>query len=570
MDLNGSNGNIIQGNYLGTNASGTNLANASGGIRLDQGSQDNIFGGTAPGEGNVIAFNPGDGIRVGDSGTPATDPADRNTIRGNSMYANTGVAIVLNGFANDGAGDPDTSANEGQNPPTITGASAFGGYVTIDGTLATKDSSTYEIDFFSDTVASPQGRTYLGYRTVSTDGTGNVTFSFSIAAGAGVGDRITATATAVSVVPATENGNTSPLSNDVVIAAGTPAVTSAVAEISPTDVTTGSSTNLFAYDILATIGGGDTGVNRVTVTVPATFGDPTVTDVKVGGVSVAYTDNTAGKLISIDLTAKITSTDNIQILFTADAPGSADPGGQNFTSTVDDAGTPEVAQSTTEGNADGDGKDGDSWTVTTTDGGGGGLLAHWNFDEGSGQTAADSSGNGNDGMLGTTPGVDGGDPTWTCVGGGSALEFDGTNDEVRLSSVVIGDRDAWTISAWIKIGPDTADQRTIYSEGLTTATEYLFLYVDDSTPNARWYSVNAAGDWTKIDGSINVEDNQWHLVTMVQRSKTDHELYVDGAPDGTDNTHDAGTLTFDTASIGYLRTNWVADPFKGSLEDVRL
>ena len=200
--------------------------------------------------------------------------------------------------------------------------------------------------------------------------------------------------------------------------------------------------------------------------------------------------------------------------------------------------------------------------------GSGGLTAHWKFDEGSGQTAADSAGS-NDGTLGTTAGVDSGDPAWVCVAGGSALNFDGSDDEVRLSTVTIGDSAAWKISAWIKIGADTADQRAIYSEGLTSATEYLFLYVDDSTNNARWYSVNTAGDWTKIDGSINVEDDQWHLVTMVQRSKTDRELYVDANSDGTD-TQDAGTLNFNTSSIGYLRTDWVADPFKGSIEDVRI
>jgi hypothetical protein len=89
----------------------------------------------------------------------------------------------------------------------------------------------------------------------------------------------------------------------------------------------------------------------------------------VGGTSVAFTDNTSGKDISVDLTAKVISTDTIQVLFTADAPGAADAGGQDFLSTVDDAGTPEVSQATTEGNADGDGTDADSWTVTTTDAG---------------------------------------------------------------------------------------------------------------------------------------------------------------------------------------------------------
>jgi hypothetical protein len=198
------------------------------------------------------------------------------------------------------------------------------------------------------------------------------------------------------------------------------------------------------------------------------------------------------------------------------------------------------------------------------------LAGHWPFDEGAGQTAGDVSGNGNDGTLGTTPGLDSGDPTWTCVDSGNALDFDGNDDEVRLSNVAIGDSAAWTITAWIKMGPDAADQRTIYSEGNTTQTEYLFLYVDDSTNTVRFYSEGPGGvDWTQVIGTTNVEDDTWHLVTMVQRSKTDRELFVGTVSQGTD-TRDAGTLTFDTASIGYLRTDWVADPFLGLIEDVRI
>ncbi len=41
-----------------------------------------------------------------------------------------------------------------------------------------------------------------------------------------------------------------------------------------------------------------------------------------------------------------------------------------------------------------------------------GLVGYWQFDEGSGQIAYDASGNGNNGQLGSTSGVDSNDPTW--------------------------------------------------------------------------------------------------------------------------------------------------------------
>jgi hypothetical protein len=44
-----------------------------------------------------------------------------------------------------------------------------------------------------------------------------------------------------------------------------------------------------------------------------------------------------------------------------------------------------------------------------------GLVGYWKFDEGSGQTAYDSTVNGNNGQLGSTPGIDPDDPSWFLV-----------------------------------------------------------------------------------------------------------------------------------------------------------
>jgi hypothetical protein len=351
-------------------------------------------------------------------------------------------------------------------------------------------------------------------------------------------------------------------------AACEPAVTSAVAEITPNDVVTSSTGNSFTYDIQATISGSETGVNRVTITVPGSFGAPTVTGVQVGGVGVAYTDNTSGNDISVDLTTKVTASNKITVLFNADAPTSQDLVGVDFLSTVDDSGTAVAAQSTTEGNGDGDGGDNNSWTVTTTNGGSGNLIGHWAFNDGSGQTATDSSASSNNGTLGTSAGADSADPNWVCSG--TALDFDGSNDEVQLSSVPVGNRTAYTINAWIKMSPDSGDKRTIYGEGNTAQTEYFYLQVEQGGNSVTYYSENfGASNYAQMTGTSNVEDDTWHMVTLVQRSKTDHELYVDGISEDT-SAQNSGTVSFNTASIGYLRTDWVADPFLGTIDDVRI
>jgi parallel beta-helix repeat protein len=60
-------GNLVQGNFVGTNANGTAaLANGADGMLLNGGSHDNSIGGTAAGAGNIIAGNAGAGIELTD------------------------------------------------------------------------------------------------------------------------------------------------------------------------------------------------------------------------------------------------------------------------------------------------------------------------------------------------------------------------------------------------------------------------------------------------------------------------------------------------------------------------
>ncbi len=56
------------------------------------------------------------------------------------------------------------------------------------------------------------------------------------------------------------------------------------------------------------------------------------------------------------------------------------------------------------------------------------LVGHWKLDEGSGDVAHDSSGNGNDGNLV-------GNPQWVAGKIGGALEFDGTGSIVDIPYV---------------------------------------------------------------------------------------------------------------------------------------
>ena len=76
------------------------------------------------------------------------------------------------------------------------------------------------------------------------------------------------------------------------------------------------------------------------------------------------------------------------------------------------------------------------------------LVAEWDLDEGSGVTAVDSSGNGNDGTLVNNP-------AWVNGKVGNGLSFDGINDHVdcgRDTSLKI--TGAITVEAWVKWSGD--------------------------------------------------------------------------------------------------------------------
>src|SRR5262245_33308488 len=73
-------GNIVQGNYVGTNADGTSvIGNGGVGIRA-QGGSWGVIGGTDPDDGNVIGGNPDDGIWL--------NQTDHFTIQGNIIGVN--------------------------------------------------------------------------------------------------------------------------------------------------------------------------------------------------------------------------------------------------------------------------------------------------------------------------------------------------------------------------------------------------------------------------------------------------------------------------------------------------
>ena len=186
----GASGNLIQGCLIGMDSSGTSpRPNAGSGILVEESASDNTIGGTAGGVGNIIAFNGGKGVAVG---LDLLDAALDNAVLENSIFSNYGLGIAL-----------DNSAP--QAAPVLTSVINNGSQTTIAGAVTGAPNTAFRIEFFSNPAGTSQGKTYLGFLEVMTNGSGSTSFSFAPASFVAAGLNVTATATDA-------NGNTSEFS----------------------------------------------------------------------------------------------------------------------------------------------------------------------------------------------------------------------------------------------------------------------------------------------------------------------------------------------------------------------
>ena len=210
-------GTVIQGNYIGTDAAGTaNLGNQSG-VYVFTGASGNLIGGTSTGQGNLIRFSPW-GVQVdADAGTG-------NAILGNQISdcAPMGIELGADGVTANDTGDGDTGPNNLQNFPVLAAATTDGSRVGIVGSLNSTANSYFRIEFFSGTAEEStgygEGATYLGYTQVTTDGSGNASFTASLAASVTAGSYVSATATKSDATFSTYT-DTSEFAQDVIAAA---------------------------------------------------------------------------------------------------------------------------------------------------------------------------------------------------------------------------------------------------------------------------------------------------------------------------------------------------------------
>jgi hypothetical protein len=195
----------IQGNFIGTDPTATlSLGNAGGGIYVQEENGDITIGGTAPGEGNVIAHN---GRRLISFIGGVHVRNAKTTIRGNRIFDNRYMGIDLLGGRSGGTvtindpGDLDGGPNDGQNFPIITDIGSASGGTQVFGYLDSIPSTTFAVDFFAGPTCSifptgfQQGERYISSESLTTDASGRVDFLVTVPYELQPGESMTATAT---------------------------------------------------------------------------------------------------------------------------------------------------------------------------------------------------------------------------------------------------------------------------------------------------------------------------------------------------------------------------------------
>ncbi len=220
----GTKNNLVQGNTIGAQSDDvSDLGNGANGIDVRNLAGNNTIGGTGKGAGNIIAFNGGDGVLIGDT-TAGISAGTGNAIEGNSIFGNDRLGIFL-GFdntnkapvvlANDSKGHPAVN-NSYQNYPVLSTPQVTSNSTILAGTLSSPNNAktTFRIEFFANSSADPsgygQGEIFLGAVTVTTNASGKASFSLTLPTPLAKGQVISATATDAL-------GNTSEFSKDVTV-----------------------------------------------------------------------------------------------------------------------------------------------------------------------------------------------------------------------------------------------------------------------------------------------------------------------------------------------------------------
>ena len=200
------------------------------------------------------------------------------------------------------------------------------------------------------------------------------------------------------------------------------------------------------------------------------------------------------------------------------------------------------------------------------------LIAYYKFNESSGTSAADASGNGQTATLNGA--------AWTTGHSNNAVSLSGSSQYVTLpNNITTNLTGDFTIATWVYLNATTMWPR-IFDFGVgnvptsgapSTPVRYMFLTPWGASGGVR-FSITTGGNGAEqqVNGASALPASGWHHVAVTLAGTT-CSIYVDGALSG------SGTITLTPAQLGSTTQNWIGrsqfsnwpnnDPYLDALVD---
>lgn len=191
-----------------------------------------------------------------------------------------------------------------------------------------------------------------------------------------------------------------------------------------------------------------------------------------------------------------------------------------------------------------------------------GLVAHYRFDETSGTTAADATGN-------NQPATLLGGASFTSGLQNNAVSLAGNGGYVSLPANIVSGYGSFSISVWVRLNTTQTWSR-IFDFGTGTTT-YMYLTPSSSNFRTRFAITTSGGGAEQQLNATRLFTNTWHHVAVTLSGSTG-TLYVDGTQVA-QNTN----MTLDPANLGSTNHNWLgrsqytSDPYlDGRIDNLRM
>lgn len=187
-----------------------------------------------------------------------------------------------------------------------------------------------------------------------------------------------------------------------------------------------------------------------------------------------------------------------------------------------------------------------------------GLVGYWNFDEGTGEIAGDSSGNGNNGSLSNVDGMLYNGANFVSAKYGSGVNFDGSNDYVNISGN-LSDPSAMSLEFWFYVSEGDKNRTQYFMDGRNGGNWWFLQSYDPSGTGNINFNNYVKADSSKWDAG------QWnHLILATSSSNS--KIYINGDLKATGSAFNPNIGA--NMRIGTRYTN--SSYFRGKFDEVRI